>query len=94
MSNLLKKAAKKNTGWNTTGQNQLYGSKRLNAELQSVLKGFKRKFSMIFGRDAGGISGRLLTLGELVREASGTRFGRLSTAGISLLFAWILLKHR
>lgn len=91
MSNLLKRAARRNTGWNASGDTQLYGARRLNAELNAAFKGLRQRISLIFGRGQGGLSGRLLTLGDMVLEASVTRVGRITTAGIALFFAWLLL---
>lgn len=91
MNNLLKKAARRNTGWSASGDNQLYGARRLRAELAATFRGLRQKSALIFGRGQGGISGRLLTLGEMISEASTSRFGRIAVAAVGLLLAWMIL---
>lgn len=94
MSKLISRAARKNTGWNASGDNKLYGARRLRAEFQTFRRGFGQKFGLLFGSGGGGISGRLLTVAELIKDSSGTKFGRLATAILSLSLAWFLLNMK
>jgi hypothetical protein len=80
-------------GWRSAGarQQELEGGARLKSKLGERLQLTTGKLRLLFPRESGGISGRLLTFAEVASEMSGTYPGRVVTCAVSLALTWILL---
>lgn len=70
---------------------ELEGVARLNQEISSKFQHATAKLRLLFPREGGGISGRILTFAEVVSEMSSSYPGRVITAAVALGLAWLLL---
>lgn len=83
---------KSTSGWSTLAPDQgpLEGVAKLRAEFGELRKRWGSKIRLLIPR-GGGISGRILTIAEIVAEASSSAPGRVITATVCLVLAWRLI---
>lgn len=86
---LFRKAAK-GSDW-TSGAPPASGRERLAQEVARIREQFGERVGLLLHSDSGGLSGRLLTYGEILSEFSRTPFGRAVVATIALTLAYLLI---
>ena len=86
---LFRKAAK-GSDW-TSGAPPVSGRERLAQELQRLRHELSERLGLFFHSDSGGLSGRILTYGEILSDFSRTPFGRAVVAVSALTLAYLLI---
>ena len=86
---LLRKAAK-GSDW-TSGAPRISGRARLAQEVARIRESAGERLGLFFHSDSGGLSGRLLTYGEILSDFSRTPFGRVVVAALALTLAYLLI---
>jgi hypothetical protein len=86
----LFKREKKEDQWEGMQKGPPQGSAKLKQALHEKREETQSALGSFFGRGRG-LSGRVLTAGEIILDWSSTPFGRVITAASALTLVWLLL---
>jgi hypothetical protein len=92
MSLFSKKRELRSAGWSSAGDRTRQSAPaRLRSEFRQSAGSVWQPASAVFSERSGGLSARLVSLAELIADASCTPAGRVLTAVLALTGAWWLL---